>query len=219
VNFWPAKSFEDYLKLEDRIINRMAIMNLTGAETQELNDRYKKMVKDNTIQDKNAQRLLKELTENSISDIESQQSLSLKDFSFEVYRQDLVEYFEKHKEVFQKMPSGIFSGFELEDGKFENIPESLVAVIGYPRREAGNNKKYKSIYLVCQPIDTKLPTTYKELNQYFSDNIVDMTVDQDIPGQAYFAFYGLCMNILKDQSVEKYSYTEFKLKTKCMIEV
>ena len=165
VNFWPAKSFEDYLKLEDRIINRMAIMNLAGAETQELNDRYKKMVKDNTIQDKNAQRLLKELTENSISDIESQQSLSLKDFSFEVYRQDLVEYFEKHKEVFQKMPSGIFSGFELEGEKFDNIPESLVAVIGYPRREAGSYKKYKSIYLVCQPVDTKLPTTYKELNQ------------------------------------------------------
>ena len=49
VNFWPAKSFEDYLNLENRIMNRMAIMNLTGAETQEVNDRYKQMVADNTL--------------------------------------------------------------------------------------------------------------------------------------------------------------------------
>ena len=165
VNFWPAESFEDYLKLENRIMNRMAIMNLAGAETQDLNDKYKKMVRDNTLQDKNAQRLLKELTENSISDIESQQALSLKDFSFEVYRQDLVEYFEKNKEVFQRMPSGIFSGFGIEEERLSNMPESLVAVMGYPRREAGCNKKYKSIYLMCQPADTNLPATYKELNQ------------------------------------------------------
>ena len=99
VNFWPAKSFEDYLRLEDRIMNRMAIMNLTGAETQEVNDRYAKMVADNTIQDKNAQRLLQEFSENSISDIEDNQTLSLKDFSLEAYRQDLHEYFEKHKEA------------------------------------------------------------------------------------------------------------------------
>ena len=63
------------------------------------------------------------------------------------------------------MPNGVFSGFEIEEGKFENIQESLIAVVGYPRREPGSSKKYKSIYLMCQPIDPKLPATYKELNQ------------------------------------------------------
>ena len=165
VNFWPARSFEDYLHLEERIMNRMTIMNLAGAETQEINEGYKQMVADNELLDKNAKRLLSELETNSISDIESQQSLSLKDFSFEVYRQDLIDYFEQHKELFRKMPSGIFSGFRAQDNLFEYIPESLVAVVGYPHREEGSKKAYTEIYLMCQPVDTNLPTTYKELNR------------------------------------------------------
>ena len=165
VNFWPAKSFEEYLHLEERIMNRMTIMNLAGSETQELNESYMKMVEDNTLFDKNANKLLNELQNNSISDIESQQSLSLKDFSFEVYRQDLIDYFEKNKELFRKMPNGIFSGFKVEDNLFERIPESLVAVVGYPHREEGSKKAYTEIYLMCQPVDTHLPATYQELNR------------------------------------------------------
>ena len=165
VNFWPAKSFEDYLNLENRIMNRMAIMNLTGAETQEVNDRYVQMVSDNTLQDKNAQRLLKELTENSISDIESDQALSLKDFSLETYRQDLLEYFEKHKDFFRNMPCGVYSGFKADDNLFNSIPESIIAVLGYPHREEGSKKQYQNIYLVCQPVDNSSRGTFKELNQ------------------------------------------------------
>lgn len=165
VNFWPAKSFEDYLHLETRVMNRMVAMNLVGSETQQLNEAYLKMEADNPLQDKNADRLLQELQNNSISDIESLQTLSLKDFSFEVYRQDLIEYFEKNKEVFRKMPNGIFSGFKLADNLFEQIPESLVAVVGYPHREPGERRNYREIYLMCQPVDSQLPATYHELNR------------------------------------------------------
>lgn len=165
VNFWPASSFEEYLHLEERVMNRMAIMNLVDAETQQLNDAYKKMVEDNPLIDKNADRLLAELQNNSISDIESPRTLSLKDFSFEIYRQDLIEYFEKHKEVFRHMPNGVFTGFKAQDNLFEHIPESLVAVVGYPHRESGNHKPYTEIYLMCQPVDTELPTSYQELNR------------------------------------------------------
>ena len=165
VNFWPAKSFDEYLKLESRIQDRMSMMTLVGSETQELNDSYQKMVEDNPIQDKNADRLLQELTSNSISDIESPRTLSLKDFSFEVYRQDLIDYFEQHKDVFRKMPNGIFSGFKIEDNLFEHIPESLVAVVGYPHREPGSKKPYTELYLMCQPVDSNLPAEYQELNR------------------------------------------------------
>lgn len=165
VNFWPAKSFEDYLHLETRIMNRMVAMNLVGSETQQLNDAYIKMEADNPLQDKNADRLLEELKNNSISDIESPRTLSLKDFSFEVYRQDLIDYFEKNKEVFRKMPNGIFSGFKFDDNLFQQMPESLVAVVGYPHREQGSKKSYSEIYLMCQPVDVNLPTTCQELNR------------------------------------------------------
>jgi len=165
VNFWPAKSFEEYLHLESRIQNRMSIMTLAGSEVQDLNDDFMKMVEDNPLQDKNADRLLKELQENSISDIETPDALSLKDFSFEVYRQDLIDYLEQNKEFFRKMPNGVFSGFRVKDNLFESIPESLVAVVGYPQRETGSKKSYTELYLMCQPVDNNIPAAYHELNR------------------------------------------------------
>ena len=165
VNFWPAKSFEDYLHLETRIQNRMSLMKLVDTETQELDEKFKKMVEDNPLQDKNADRLLEELQNNSISDIESPKTLSLKDFSFETYRQDLLDFLDKNRDVFRRMPNGIFSGFCFNDTLFEKIPESLVAVVGYPHRKQGSNKPYTELYLMCQPVDTHLPATYQELNR------------------------------------------------------
>lgn len=165
VNFWPAKSFEEYLHLENRIQNRMSMMTLVGSETQELNERYNKMVEDNPLQDKNADRLLEELQNNSISDIESPKTLSLKDFSFELYRQDLLDFLDQNRDVFRRMLNGIFSGFRFDDTIFEKIPESLVAVVGYPHRKQGSNKPYTELYLMCQPVDTHLPAKYQELNR------------------------------------------------------
>lgn len=166
VNFWPAKSFEEYLHLETRIQDRMSIMTLVGSETQELNETYKKMIADNPIQDHNADKLLEELQHNSISDIESPQTLSLKDFSFEVYRQDLLDFLDQRRDLFRKMPNGIYSGFHFQPDLFkQDIPESLVAVVGYPHRESGSNKKYSEIYLMCQPVSTNEAATFHELNR------------------------------------------------------
>lgn len=164
VNFWPAKTFEDYLHLESRIQNRMTIMNLVGSETQELNEQYKKMVEDNPLQDKNADRLLEELQNNSISDIESQQTLSLKDFSFETYRQDLYDFFEKQKDFYQRMPNGVFSGFVNKSEQFAEIPESLVALVGYPKKQEGKkDHQYQELYLMCQPVDAD--PIFQEINK------------------------------------------------------
>lgn len=168
VNFWPAKSFEDYLHLETRIQDRMLMMALVGSETQELNEDLKKMLSDNPLVDKNANRLLEELQHNSISDIESSQTLSLKDFSFEIYRQDLLYYLKKNRETFHRMPSGIYSGFRFKPELFtENLPESLVAVVGYPHRASGSDRRYTEIYLMCQPVNTQETTklTLHELNR------------------------------------------------------
>ena len=168
VNFWPAKSFEDYLHLEARIQDRMSIMTIVGSETQEISESYKKMIADNPLQDHNADKLLEQLQNNSISDIESPQTLSLKDFSFEVYRQDLLDYFDKKRDVFRKMPNGVYSGFRFQPDLFsKNLPESLVAVVGYPRRETNADKPYTELYLMCQPVDKSLSesSTFHELNR------------------------------------------------------
>ena len=88
----------------------------------------------------------------------------MKDFSFELYRQDLIDYFERNKDVFRRMPNGIFSGFRFENNLFENMTESLVAIIGYPHRDEGSSKPYREIYLMCQPVDSP-SALYREINR------------------------------------------------------
>ena len=136
------------------------------------------MEEDNPLIDKNADRLLAELQNNSISDIESPQTLSLKDFSLEVYRQDLLDYFERYKQQLERMPNGIFTGFRNDTlGRICNpaasnisicnareIPESLVAVVGYPKREFPSDK-YREIYLMLQPADKSQAPQFTEMNR------------------------------------------------------
>ena len=153
VNFWPAKSFDEYLNLEERIQNRMLMMNLVGSETIEVTQEYQNMVKDNTLIDKNAKRLLEELTKNSMSDIESVQTLSLKDFSFESYRQDLVDYYNKKSDFYRRMPNGVFSGFVNQSTNHTLPSDNLIALVGYPKRPEGKKEHvYTELYLVCHPM-------------------------------------------------------------------
>lgn len=166
VNFWPARNFEEYLHLETRIQDRMMMMNLVGSETQEINDNYKKMVGDNPLQDKNADRLLEELLNNSISDIESPQTLSLKDFSFETYRQDLIDFYEHQRDFYRTMPNGVFSGFVNQAEQFPDMPESLVALVGYPKKPEGKRQHhYSELYIMCQPADAQDAATCQEVNK------------------------------------------------------
>ena len=64
------------------------------------------------------------------------------------------------------MPNGIYSGFRFQSDLLQqDIPESLVAVVGYPHRETSSNKKYSEIYLMCQPVDPKKTAKFHELNR------------------------------------------------------
>ena len=165
VNFWPAKTFEEYLRLETRIQDRMSIMTLVGSETQDLNEQYQKMLADNEQrQDENANRLLEELQKNSISDIETVQSLSLKDFSLETYRQELVDYYDKQKDFYRRMPNGIFSGFVNQSAEFSDMPDALIALVGYPKKPVGKKEHaYTELYIMCQPIESD--PYWKEVNK------------------------------------------------------
>ena len=165
VNFWPASDYEKVLNLATKINNRMAAMTLVGAETIDINDEFKSIVSDNPLLDSQTQKLLEQLRDNSISDIESVQTVGLHDFSLESFRQDLVEYLNKNKEFFKKMPKGAYSGFELAPNLFEDVPESLVAVIGYPKKNPNKKEqRYEKLYLMCQPVEANARTVMEEVN-------------------------------------------------------
>lgn len=169
VNFWPTTSYNEYLNLTSRINNRMALMRLAGTETQPTDEELDEIVKNDPTIDRNTQKLLQQISEGHIEDIEEPEkdggsNLGLEDFSLEVFRQELLDYFEKNRELFRRMPSGVFSGFKLPADAKEPIPESLVAVLGYPRRKPGDVKKpYSRLYLMLQPVGNA-PAEWKEFS-------------------------------------------------------
>lgn len=164
VNFWPASDYDAVLKLADRINNRMAAIALAGAETLPVNDKIKEMLADNPLIDENTKKLLEQM-KNNISDIEQPQTVTLANLSLESFRQDLLDYLNRNKDFFQHMPIGAYSGFQLEDNLFESVPESLVALVGYPHRKPyERDKKYEHLYLVCQPVDKDATTSIEEIN-------------------------------------------------------
>ena len=168
VNFWPTTSYNEYLNLTSRINNRMALMRLAGTETQPTDEELDEIVKNDPTIDRNTQKLLQQISEGHIEDIEEPEkdggsNLGLEDFSLEVFRQELLDYFEKNRELFRRMPSGVFSGFKLGADAKEPIPEALVAVLGFPRRKPGDVKTpYSRLYLMLQPVGNA-PVEWKEL--------------------------------------------------------
>ena len=162
INFWPASDYDGVLNLANRINNRMAAMALAGSQTIALTERIQRTLSDNPILAENAKKLLQQM-ENKISDIEEPQTVTLANLSLESFRQDLLEYLNHHKNFYQHMPIGAYSGFRLDNG--QPIPESLVALVGYPRRKPGEqDKKYEKLYLLRQPVNQDSQPDVEEIN-------------------------------------------------------
>ena len=169
VNFWPGEC-EVYINLAKRVDDRMALMRVGGQETIDTSDRLKKMVEDDPLVARNTKRMLELMETETLADIENgaagAETLGLQNFTLEAFRQDLVDYLMKNRDLFDEMRPGAYSGFRSVPDLFTNIPESLVAVFGYPRRKEDDSpdKPYERLYLMLQPAaDT--PPDWKELDK------------------------------------------------------
>lgn len=172
VNFWPAAGYAEVLKLAERVNNRMALMRLVGTETQATNDNLTRMSQDDTITARYMKNLIDQIANADINQVEPSgmadangKQLGLQNLSLENFRQDLLSYIEKNRELFRRMPAGVFSGFRLAANASEPIPESLVAVLGYPRRNPDDFRTpYQRIYLMLQPVGD-VPAEWRELSR------------------------------------------------------
>ena len=155
INFWPAKDFEDYLRLKKRVEERMALMSVVGTELEDkLTPEFEKLVFENPLLPKQAEKMLSQL-QITWDDIEtSEDTLGLNDLSLEQFRQELFEFFKQDEEFFKKMPNGVFTGFNFKiNKKWDSIPDSIVAVLGYPKKpDETPNHIYEEIHMLHQPI-------------------------------------------------------------------
>ncbi len=158
INFWPGKNYEDYLKLKSRVESRMALMSVVGTEMDEnLTPEFQKIVEDNPLLPKQAQKMLDQL-QVTWDDIEvNDETLGLNDLSLEQFRQELFEFFKKNEEFFKKIPNGVFTGFNFKPNKkWPAIPNSIVAVLGYPKRpDEVVEHVYEEIHLLHESFDDK----------------------------------------------------------------
>ena len=148
VNFWPSDNINSYLNLQGRVEQRMAMMKLGGAETDnEFSDSFKKISHDESLDQKMSARMMKQM-ETTWDDIEvSDQGFGFNDLSLESYRQDLLEEFNKDKEKYQLMPKGVYTGFKADP----NIctKEGMIALLGYPAKPANkSDHEYKVFDLI-----------------------------------------------------------------------
>lgn len=166
INFWPTKSYEDYLSLANRINDRMATMALIGTETLNVSEELVRQLADNPIIDRNDSKLLDQL-QNSIEDIEDgNRSFGLEDLSFENFRQDLVEYLTDKGDELRNMPNGVYSGFKTVDSLFDEVPESIVALVAAPHKPVGaSNHKYEEYWLVLRPVNNERKEHVKVFNR------------------------------------------------------
>ena len=169
INFWPGKNYEDYLRLKKRVEERMALMSVVGTEMQEITEDFKKIIEDNPLLPKQAEKMLQQL-QITWDDIEtSDETLGLNDLSMEQFRQELFEFFKQDEEFFKKMPNGVFTGFQFRPNKkWETMPDSIVAVLGYPGKpDESAGHIYDEIHLLHQPFanDSKAATMVLKNNQ------------------------------------------------------
>jgi ERCC4-related helicase len=133
INFWPSNNINNYLNLQGRIEQRMAAMKLAGAEVNlEFSDTFKEMAEDENLENRLKSRMMEQM-QTSWDDIEvSDQGLGFDDLSLEKYRQDLFEEFNKDKAKYQRMPKGVYSGFNAD----KNIcsKDGIIALLGYPSK-------------------------------------------------------------------------------------
>lgn len=169
INFWPGKNYEDYLRLKKRVEERMALMSVVGTEMQEITEEFKKIIEDNPLLPKQAEKMLQQL-QVTWDDIETgDETLGLNDLSLEQFRQELFEFFKQNEAFFKEMPNGVFTGFQFRPNKkWEAMPDSIVAVLGYPRKpDESLDHIYGEIHLLHQPFadDKKSATMVLKNNQ------------------------------------------------------
>ena len=161
VNFWPSDDIESYLKLSDRVSNRMVVMNVAGSETLQANDEIEKMEQNNTFRQQQDARSLKSIHDDKVGEIEDMGTPTFDMLSLSEFKADAEQYIKdvEHLNVLRHIPDGAFSGFRWKALQpYADYPECIVALLRH-REDA------KNFHLLCLPIDAADRPHFKALDK------------------------------------------------------
>ncbi|HPA56130.1 MAG TPA: helicase-related protein [bacterium] len=140
LNFWPAENINAYLSLQKRIENKIIAMTLAGSEVNRgLTENLKERMKEDSLEERQNRKMLEQM-QVKWEDIETNESsIGFDTLSLEKFRQELMAEFEKNKKYYDRMPSGIYSGFG-------NDKKGIIAMLAYPTKPPKVRNYNYSIY-------------------------------------------------------------------------
>lgn len=166
VNFWPAKNYEDFLRLKSRVENRMALLSVVGSEIDNnITPSMSEITADNPLISIQEQKMLEQL-QLSWEDIEeNKEILGFDKLSLETFRQELYELFQQKRKELESIPNGVFTGFAAKPDLFINhIRKGLIALIGYPKKDPFKKDfKYERLHLLFTDSNDK-PTFINDID-------------------------------------------------------
>lgn len=119
VNFWPNMELDEYINLENRVKNRMVMLDLTATGDDDLLTAESKNLRYRENQ-------LKQL-QNEVMDVEDLQGgISITDLTLDDFIMSLDRYMKEHPDVLEKYPTGVYA---VTDIPSKNKEECVTGVI------------------------------------------------------------------------------------------
>lgn len=148
INFWPAPSMDDFLRLKTRVEGRMAVGTLFGMEVNDVSETFRECLDqiDDIIRNQ-SEKMFRQL-EISWEDIEGKsESFGFAELSYEQFRQELMEQLSKDKDTYENIPNGVYTGFNtLAQSKLYEFGSGISGLLGYPAKNE-NTKEHKYEFL------------------------------------------------------------------------
>lgn len=142
VNFWPTKDLNKYINLKDRVEARMALVDITA--TGEDNLLNTEQVEDLIVDDmKYRDRQLLRMQEEVLDLEDTDENISLSEFTLEDFRADLLSFLDTEKEKLAAAPLGLYAMVPAAtEPPYDKIVRPGVI---YCLRHRGNNEELKLV--------------------------------------------------------------------------
>lgn len=210
VNFWPNMELDEYINLENRVKNRMVMLDLSATGDDDLLSAESKNLEYRKNQ-------LKQLQNEVLDAEELQGGISITDLTLDDFIMSLDRYMKEHPKVLEKYPTGVYAITDIPSKNADECVEGVIyclkqkkyvakqeaATSLYPYylvyvNENGsihvkntNPKKILDLYKVlCQTKDEPIERLVKEFNKN-TNNGVDMSEYTELLEKAVYDIKGI----------------------------
>lgn len=195
VNFWPNCSLDEYIKLNARVENRMALVDATATGD------------DNIISEEQAdldyrKEQLKKLKEGELQDLEDVDgSITITDLGLNDFRMDMISYIKEYGEP-KNVPKGLYAVVNHDNDA--NIKKGVVFVLKNKNQSININKQNRlhPYYLVYLDDEGNVVNNHMEVKQIL-DVLRKVSKNKITPDQKLCAIFNKETN--EGYKMDKYS--------------